>query len=188
MTRRQFDVEDWIERLARTLGRLAEEQKSRRYTGGGALGRRGDATDLPGCSEKLSQFHSAIFAANAGEDGRQHQSLRLAVEDTWRTLCEHPSLAALRVMENGRGEFLVRFPNVYHSARPIDLVSGVMARAEVLPIDGWRSAGRELHALIQPHGDAGRPSEFGFLGTGLSTPVEDSAKGRRKRLPPGLVV
>ena len=70
MTRRQLDAEDWIERLARTLGRLAEEQKSWRYTGGGALGPRGDTTDLPGRSGKLSQFYSAIFAANAGEEGR----------------------------------------------------------------------------------------------------------------------
>ena len=121
---------------------------------------------LPGRSEKLSQLYSTIFAANAGEDRRQHQSLRLAVEDAWSTLCEHPSLAALRAIGNGREEFLVRFPNVYHSARPIDLLSGVMARAEDLPVDGWRSSGRELHALIQPHGEAGRPSEFGFLGTG----------------------
>ena len=166
MTRRHFDAEDWIERLAQTLGRLAEEQKSLRYTGGGEFGRRGDAMDLPGRSEKLSKFYSTIFAANSGEDGRQHQTLRLAVEDAWSTLCEHPSLAALRVIGSGREEFLVRFPNVYHSARPIDLVSGVMARAEDLQVDGWRSAGRELHALIQPHGKTDRSGEFGFLGTG----------------------
>ena len=117
-------------------------------------------------ADTLWLFYSAVLASKPEEQRGHYRDLRIALEDVWNTLCGHPALKTLRAVGNEREEFLVRLPNIYQSTRPMNLVSGLMARAENLPEDGCRSAGRELNALLDPDGRAGTPDKFGYLAAG----------------------
>ena len=172
MTPEEFDAGDWIDRLARALGRLAEAQKSHRNTTGRTIG-HGRAEREPMSAAALIEradtlwlFYSAVFASNSADRRQNFRSLRAALEDVWNALREHPALKNVRAIGGEQEEFLVRLPNFYQSTRPMNLVSGLMARAENLPGDGCLSAGRELSALLGPDREGGIPGEFRYLGKG----------------------
>ena len=172
MTAEEFDAGDWIDRLARALGRLSEAQKPHRNMIDRMIGDDRAARESTGSAafldraDTLWMFFSGVLASNSADQRQHFRNLRGALEDVWNALREHPALKNIRAIGGEQEEFLVRLPNFYQSTRPMNLVSGVMARAENVPEDGYRLVGRELNALLDPDRKRGMPGEFGYLATG----------------------
>ena len=101
-------------------------------------------------------------------------------------LCETPAMANMTV---------ATLTHMYALARGWDLAPEDCDPCRSIPMNPKRRRERFLtdaeftrlgQVLKEVSGNGSRVSA-GAVATILSTPVEDSAKGRRKRLPPGLV-
>ena len=74
----------------------------------------------------------------------------------------------------------------------VDVVADDAVQTELLVTERGKAMASELHAVLSPMSgcvvhDILYTASLPYQSK-MSTPVEDSAKGRRKRLPPGLVV
>ena len=81
-------------------------------------------------------------------------------------LRSHPTLAQVASPIIGRDEFWMAILNSGNSISPADLIAGLMARAEELSGDRFRTAASELNAFLAPAGDGGTASGLGGLDVG----------------------
>ena len=84
-------------------------------------------------------------------------------------MLSHPELERVAVTGRNVGEndFWLRFMSRGTSIWAGDLIAGLMARAAELPGEGFRSAAKELNALLSPLGDGEAAAVLGDLNEGF---------------------
>ena len=158
MTSEEFVVGDWIDRLAPALARLAEAQEPylREYQERCArviVLKDGEPPPFPLDDVRMvyaAARHSRVWGVEA-----QYARLRAVLDPVRHALLGHPTLERVAVTGRliGDNEFWMRILESGSSISAGDLIAGLMARAAEVPDDGFRTALRELNALLSPAGD-----------------------------------
>ena len=152
----EFGAEDWIERLARALGKLSAGQEPylqeyyRQHPGGHVLfeerGGKQPAFELDDCRDLYAMAHHSHVLRE-----EEYYAPLCAVLDAARNILRsHPMLARVVSPIIGQDEFWMEILNTGHSTSSGDLISGLMARAAELSGDRFRTAAGELNALLDP--------------------------------------
>ena len=150
MTSGEFVAEDWIDRLAPALARLAEAQEpflqeSYRHTPRVYVVhdvRNSNRRAFP-LGDAGALYALARYSTRFGEE-EYYAPLREALDPVRYVLLSHPTLAWVVGRIIGRDEFWMQILNSGRSVRPTDLIAGLMARAAELSSDRFRAAAVEL--------------------------------------------
>ena len=159
MTAEKFAAEDWIDRLAEALSRLAEEHESalRKYYGRNprvnmAFGTRDGRPPALSPDDVRDRYapprHSYVF----GEEERLSEP-KGARASARHTLLSHPALARVVGPVIGPEDFWVEILGNGHLTSSEDVIAGLMARASQHSGDRFRAAASELEAFLAPRGD-----------------------------------
>ena len=152
----EFGAEDWIERLARALGKLSAAQEPylqeyyRQHPGGHVLfeeqGGKQPAFTLDDCRDLYAMaHHSHVF-----REEEYYAPLCAVLDPARNILRSHSMLARVVSPIIGQDEFRMEILNTGHSTSSGDLIAGLMARAAELSGDRFRTAAGELNALLDP--------------------------------------
>ena len=170
MSGTEFEVGEWIDRLASALFRLNMAQEIHlqeyyrqdrpvRVLGGGQVHKRpGDRLD------DLRVLYS-LARSGRGED-ECFAPLCEVLNPARYILLSHPTLETVTGPIIGRDKFWVDILGSGLSVTVSDLIAGLMARAAELPGDGFRQAAGELNALLAPAREAGPAEALGGLDVG----------------------
>ena len=172
MMKKAFDAEDWIDRLATTLPRLAKAQepylehywqyrpRTRRIVDGR------DVTPFP-LGDVRMVYTRARYSLRFGEEA-QYAPLRKLLDPVRHALLAHPTLQRVAVTGRliGDNDFWMGIVNSGSSISAGNLIAGLMARAAELSGDRFREAARELSAFLSPAGDEEAASVLGNLDEG----------------------
>ena len=169
---RTFNAEDWIDRLATSLPRLAKAQepylehywrhhpRTRRIIDGK------DVTPFP--LDDVRMVYSMVrYSRRLGQEA-QYASLRKQLDPVRHCLCAHPTLQRVAVTGRliGDNNFWMSIVNSGSSISAGDMIAGLMARAAEFSGDRFRTAARELNAFLSPAGDEDAASVLGDLDEG----------------------
>ena len=172
MSREGFDAGGWIERLATALAALARaqgpylEEYWRHNPREQVVVDGRDETPFP-LDDLRGLYLQVRYAAAFGREA--HYAPLRAVHDSARhALLSHPVLGRVAVAGRvvGENDFWMRIVNSGGSISASDLIAGLMARAAELSGDRFRSAARELDALLSPIGDGDADRVLGELDEG----------------------
>ena len=154
MTAEEFSAGDWIDRLAQALPDLAEEQKPylREY-------RKHDPRvhfELRGQGDNSSVFrlddlrdlYAVAFHSYDFDEEKHYAALNAVLNPVRGILRSHPTLAGVMSPIIGRDDFWMQILGSGSSTSLTDLTAGLMARADELPGDGFRTAATELNAFL----------------------------------------
>ena len=165
---REFDVEDWIERLARLLPPLAEVQEPylREYQE-----RHASVIDLrdgkppPFPLDDLRLLYDEVRNARLWGLEAYYAPLRAALNLARYALLAHPVLERVAVTGRliGDNRFSMEIPGSGGDIYAGTLIAGLMARAAELPDDRIRRPLRELNAFLSPAGDGAAAEALGSL-------------------------
>ena len=172
MTLEKFAAGDWIDRLALALRSLAEVQESYlpEYYGRSrrlqiVFGEQGGNPQPFPLDELRMLYARAYYSKDVGKE--EYYTPLSAVLDPVRVIMRsHPTLAQVASPIIGRDEFWMVILNSGVSTSPANLIAGLMARAEKLPGDSFRTAASELNAFLAPARDKGPDSVLGDLDVG----------------------
>lgn len=167
-----FDAENWIDRLATSLPRLAKAQepylehywrhcpRTRRIVDGR------DVTPFP-LDDMRMVYTRVRYGWRFGEEV-QYAPLRKLLDPVRHTLLAHPTLQRVAVTGRliGDNDFWMSIVNSGASISAGDLIAGLMARAAELSGDRFRRAARELNAFLSRAGDEEAASVLGYLDEG----------------------
>ena len=172
MMQEVFDAEDWINRLATSLPRLAKAQEPylehywRHYprTHGIVDGR--DVTPFP--LDDVRMVYTRVRHSRRFGEEAQYAPLRKLLDPVRHALLAHPTLQRVAVTGRliGDNDFWMGIVNSGSSISAGDLIAGLMARAAELSGDRFRTAARELSAFLSPTGDEEAASVLGNLDEG----------------------
>ena len=172
MSSEVFSPRDWIDRLAQAIAGLAEAQKPylREYweyrpSVQGAFGEWDGNVRAFALGDLRSLYGMAHHSKGLGEEER-YAPLRVVLDRARHILIAHPTLARVIGPIVGKDDFWVQILNAGSSTSPMDLIAGLMARASVLPVGGYRAAVAELHGLLTPAGEDGSEDVPGELDIG----------------------
>ena len=165
---RGFDVEDWVERLARLLPPLAEAQDpflrefQERHRSVIEL-RDGRAPRFP--LEDLRLLYDVVRDGRAWGMEAHYAPLRAVLDPVRHALLRHPVLerVAVRGRLIGDNRFSMEIPGSGGDIYAGTLIAGLMARAAELPDDRIRRPLRELNAFLSPLGDGAAAEVLGDL-------------------------
>ena len=172
MTVDEFSADEWVDRLAQALPKLAKAQEPwlQEYYGqprrvlSPYVGRNGNPPAFP-LGDVQTLYTRACFAKGSSE-GKQYAALLAVLDPVRYILHSHPTLARVLSRIIGRDDFWMPILDSRHWASLTDLISGLMARANELPGDGFRTAARELDAFLAPAGDGETSGVLGDLEVG----------------------
>ena len=172
MTAAEFVAGDWIDRLALALRSLAEAQESylSEYYGQSrrlqiVFGEQGGNPQPFPLDELRLLYARAYYSKDVGKE--EYYTPLCAVLDPLRgILRSHPTLAQVASPIIGRDDFWMVILDSGVSTSPANLIAGLMARAEELPGDRFRTAASELNVLLAPARDKGPDSVLGELDVG----------------------
>ena len=152
----EFGAEDWIERLARALGKLSAAQEPylqeyyRQNPGGHVLleerGGKQPSFALDDCRDLYAMAHHSHILG----EWKYYAPLSKVLDPARNILRSHPMLARVVSPIIGQDEFRMEILNTGHSTSSGDLIAGLMARAAELSGDRFRTAAGELNALLDP--------------------------------------
>ena len=172
MTAEEFSAGDWIDRLAQALPDLAEEQKPylREYRKHDPrahfeLRERGDNPSVFRLDDLRDLYTMAFHSYDFGEE-KHYAALNAVLNPVRGILRSHPTLARVMSPIIGRNDFWMRTPGRGSSTSLTDLTAGLMARADGLPEDGFRTAATELNAFLVAGGEDKTASVPGNLNVG----------------------
>ena len=172
MTSNAFDAEGWVDRLVAALCALAnvhepylqayQERRPRKRV----IVNGRDETPFP--LDDLRMVYSGARNSRKFGTESEHAPLSAALDPTRHALLSHPELERVAVAGRNFGEnnFWLRILNRGTSIWAGDLIAGLMARAAELPSEGFRTASRELNALLSPLGDGEAAAVLGDLDEG----------------------
>ena len=168
MSKSEFDVEAWIERLARLLPPLAQVQEPflREYRE-----RYGRVIDLrdggppPFPLEDLRLLYDEVRDSRPWGLEAHYAPLRAVLDPVRHGLLGHPALARVAVTGRliGDNRFSMEIPGSGGDIYAGTLIAGLMARAAELPQGGFGTALRELNAFFSPIGDEAAAATLGSL-------------------------
>ena len=168
---RGFDVEDWVERLARLLPPLAQAQEPYLRD---CQERHGSVIDLrdgrppPFPLDDLRLLYDEVRNARLWSMEAHYAPLRAVLDPVRHALLAHPKLERVAVTGRliGDNDFWMQ---VLDSGGPISagvLIAGLMARAAELSDDRIRRPLRELNAFLSPSRDGAAADALGDLDEG----------------------
>ena len=172
MMREVFDAEDWIDRLATSLPRLAKAQEPylehywRHHPRTHRIVDGRDVTPFP-LDDVRMVYTRVRYSRRFGEEA-QYAPLRKLLDPVRHALLSHPTLERVAVTARliGDNDFWMGIVNSGSSISAGDLIAGLMARAAELSGDRFRTAARELNAFLSPVGDEEAASVLGNLDEG----------------------
>ena len=165
---REFDVEDWIERLARLLPPLAEAQdpylRECQERHGSVIDLR-DGGSPPFPLEDLCLLYDIVRNGRLWGMEAHYAPLRAVLDPVRHALLRHPVLerVAVRGRLIGDNRFSLEIPGSGGDIHAGTLIAGLMARAAELPDDRVRRPLRELNAFLSPAGDGAAAEVLGDL-------------------------
>ena len=175
MMREVFDAEDWIDRLATSLPRLAKAQEPylehywRHHPRTHRIVDGRDVTPFP-LDDVRMVYTRVRYSRRFGEEA-QYAPLRKLLDPVRHALLAHPTLERVAVTGRliGDNDFWMGIVNSGSSISAGDLIAGLMARAAELSGDRFRTAARELNAFLSPAGDEEAASVLGNLDEGCDS-------------------
>ena len=169
-----FTAGDWIDRLTLALRSLAEVQESYlpEYYG---RNRRlqivfGEQSSNPlafPLDELRLLYAEAYYNKVSGKED-DYAPLCAVLDPVRIILRSHPTLAQVASPIIGWDQFWMVILNSGMSTSPADLIAGLMARAEELSGDPFRTAASELNAFLAPAGAGGSTGVLGGLDVGYN--------------------
>ena len=159
MTAEEFSAGDWIDRLAQALPDLAEEQKPylREYRKHDPrahfeLRGRGDNSSVFRLDDLRDLYAMAFHSYDFGEE-KHYAALSAVLNPVRNILRSHPTLARVMSPIIGEDDFWMQILGSGSSTSLTDLTAGLIARADELPSDGFRTAATELNAFLVTGGE-----------------------------------
>ena len=159
MTAEEFSAGDWIDRLAQALPDLAEEQKPylceyRKHDPRAhfELRGRGDNSSVFRLDDLRDLYAMAFHSYDFGEE-KHYAALSAVLNPVRNILRSHPTLARVMSPIIGEDDFWMQILGSGSSTSLTDLTAGLMARADELPSDGFRTAATELNAFLVTGGE-----------------------------------
>ena len=172
MTVEEFSAGDWIDRLAQALPDLAKEQKpylSEYYKHNPRahfeLRGRGDNPQIS-LFNHLRDLYAMAYNYAFSKKDKHYAALNEVLNPVRGILRSHPTLARVMSPIIGRNDFWIRILDSGLSTSLTDLTAGLMARANELPDDGFRTAATELNAFLVTDGEDKTTGVPGDLGIG----------------------
>ena len=173
--REVFDAEDWIDRLATSLPRLAKAQepylehywqhhpRTHRIVDGR------DVTPFP--LDDVRMVYTRVRYSRWFGEEVECAPLRKLLDPVRHALLAHPTLERVAVTGRliGDNDFWMGIVNSGSSISAGDLIAGLMARAAELSGDRFRTAARELNAFLSPAGDEEAARVLGNLDEGCDS-------------------
>ena len=165
---REFDAEDWIERLAHLLPALAKVQEPylREYQQCHArvIDLR-DGGTLPFPLDDLRLLYDEVRDSRPWGLEAHYAPLRAVLDPVRHALLAHPVLERVAVTGRliGDNRFSMELPGSGGDIYAGTLIAGLMARAAELPDDRTRRPLRELNAFLSPIGDGAAAEVLGSL-------------------------
>ena len=152
----EFAVDDWIERLASALRKLAEAQEPylkeyfRQYPRVHVLSEDGSIKPPALALDDLRMVYAMACHSHVLGGEQHYVPLCAMLDPARRILRSHPLLARVVSPIIGQDEFYLEILNTGRSTSSADLVAGLMARAAELSGDCFRKAVGDLHSLLEP--------------------------------------
>ena len=162
-----FAVEEWIDRLASALRKLAEAQEPylkeyyRQNPPTYILSEDGSIKPPPIALDDLRDLYAMARSSHVLREWTYYGPLCAVLDPARYIVRSHPTLAPVVSPLVGEDEFWQEILNTGHATSSGDLVAGLMTRAAELPGDRFRTAAAELNALLEPVAD--RESKVGPL-------------------------
>ncbi len=158
MGNENFDVENWIKRLAEALSGLMHVQKDHgeELDQHRSLGWRGNESWNPSESYMSLYWNASKFESRHPE--RRYGPVRDALMEVRGILSGHPGMAKLLDSSSSR-EMGIRFVTGKAEWKPFAVIGGLMARGLEVGEDGFKVACAELNQLLDPGGDRGPVGE-----------------------------
>ena len=172
MTSEEFSAGDWVDRLARALPKLAEAQQPflsrfpgfRLRTHDSSVGRNRTASAFP--QDDLRMLYARARHCNVSGEGKDFEPLLAVLNPVRHIVNSHRTLARVVSPIIGRDEFWMQILNSGRQTCATDLIAGLMARADELSDDRFRTVARELNAFLAPGDEAGSAGVLGGLDVG----------------------
>ena len=152
----EFGAEDWIERLARALGKLSAAQEPYLQEYYRQHPRVHDVSEEPGNNtpafplDDVRDLYAMAHHSHVFGEEEYYAPLCAVLDPARNILRSHPMLAGVINSIIGRDEFYLEILNTGQSTSSGDLIAGLMARAADLSGDRFRTAAGELNALLDP--------------------------------------
>ena len=152
----EFGAEDWIERLARALGKLSAGQERYLQEYYRQHPRVHDVSEEPGNNtpafplDDVRDLYAMAHHSHVFGEEEYYAPLCAVLDPARNILRSHPMLAGVINSIIGRDEFYLEILNTGQSTSSGDLIAGLMARAAELSGDRFRTAAGELNVLLDP--------------------------------------
>ena len=156
MNSNKFAVDDWIQRLASALSKLAEAQEPylkeyyRQHPPVHVLSEDGSIEPPALALDDLRDLYGMACHSHVLSEWRYFAPLCAVLDPARFIVRSHPALARVVSPIIGRDEFYLEFLNTGGSTSAADLVAGLMFRAAELTGGRYRKAAGDLHALLEP--------------------------------------
>ena len=172
MTSREFDADDWIDRVTTAVQALAQAQEPYLQAYWQHNPRKlviingRDETPFP-LDDVQMVYAEARYSRTFGREA-EYAPLQAKLDPARHALLSHPELDRVAVAGRTLGEnnFWMRMVNSGTSISAGDLIAGLMARAAELSGDGIRGAAEGLNAFLSPAGDDEAAEVLGNLDEG----------------------
>ena len=158
MTAEEFSASDWIDRLSQALPDLAKGQKPYLHEyhkhdprAHFELRGRGDNPQVFSFND-LRDLYATAHNYAFGEQ-KHYAALNEVLNPVRGILRSHPTLAQVMSPLIGRDDFWIQILGSGLSTSLTDLAAGLMARADELLGDGFRTAATELNAFLVTDGE-----------------------------------
>ena len=154
MDSKKFAVDDWIQRLALSLGKLAEAQEPylkkyyKQHPRVHVLSEDGSIEPPAVALDDLRDLYGMACHSHVLGDWRYFAPLGAVLDPARNILRSHPTLAGVMNLIVRQDEFWMEILNNGHSTSSGDLVAGLMVRAAELTDDRFRTAAAELNQLL----------------------------------------
>ena len=151
-----FAVEEWIDRLASALRKLAEAQEPylkeyyRQNPPTYVLSENGSIERPPISLDDLRDLYAMARSSHVLREWAYYDPLCAVLDPARYIVRSHPTLAPVVSPLVGEDEFWREILNTGHATSSADLVAGLMTRAAELPGNRFRTAAAELNALLEP--------------------------------------
>ena len=152
----EFGAEDWIEGLARALGKLSAAQEPYLQEYYRQHPRVHDVSEEPGNNtpafplDDVRDLYAMAHHSHVFGEEEYYAPLCAVLDPARNILRSHPMLAGVINPIIGWDEFYLEILNTGQSTSSGDLIAGLMARAAELSGDRFRTAAGELNALLDP--------------------------------------
>ena len=172
MSSEKFSADEWIDRLAAALAKLAEAHepylqgyyRKSPHVHAVHVGLERNAPAFP-LDDVRMLYASARHGGRVGEEA-YYAPLCAALDSARYILISHPVLASAVGRIIGQDDFWMQILNGGNQTSPVDLIAGLMARAAELTGERFCAAAAELNAFLGPTRDQDAPGILGNLDEG----------------------